>query len=109
MTIVERVEPRPLNVRRSVCGPDCGGWLPREPKPDEPLSCDAWHPRKRLYCEADARFAITSRFLIRLARRQRQPKPRPFYRCASCARRYQSDPDFIVERLMAPPPKQVQA
>lgn len=97
---------RLLTVRRTVCGPDCGGWIPREPDPDLPVPCGGYHRNKRLFCEADARWAITyidGPPAITSDANGRQP----FFRCTYCARGYRDGlyGNFAVEKLMDAPPK----
>lgn len=102
---------RPFHIRRTVCGRDCGGWTQRDPEPGLPVPCSGWHRNKRLWCEADAKWAITSVGLIGMARKLGKPDPQPFFRCTYCARGYREGwlGEFHVERLMDPPPSRMVA
>jgi hypothetical protein len=102
---------RPWHIRRTVCGPACGGWTPREHDVGDLLPCSGWHRNKRLWCEADAKWAITSVALIGRAKVLGEERPKPFYRCTYCARGYREGwlGEFVVERLMGDPPKELVA
>ena len=66
------------------------------------MPCGGWHRNKRLWCEADAKWAIYHPDL---------GPARVFFRCTYCARGYREGwlGEFIVERLMGPPPARLVA
>lgn len=70
-----------------------------------------WHRNKNRWCEADAKWAITSVALIGRAKALGEELPAPFFRCTYCARGYREGSlgEFIVEKLMDSPPARLVA